>query len=177
MAVLKRSVSETHSVGIDIARNDCMIDWCGRTGIGYPRATRVEIGVKPGGIRMIIDNIVIRCSDRADETHAVLCIENCKVWYWLVGEPMGSNHRRHRIGKGSELRREAQSYYWVMRRSLGANTRAAHGIMTIDQGVESNGLSRLSVHKTFSLVHNTQLLGDRYAVHHVDHDVMRRWKR
>ena len=90
---------------------------------------------------------------------------------------MGSNHWRHRIGKGSELRREAQSYYWVMRHSLGANTRAEHGIMTIDRGVESNGLSRLSVHKTFSLVHNTQLLGDRYAVHHVDHDVMRRRKR
>ena len=54
-----------------------------------------------------------------------------------------------------------------MRRSLSANTRAAHGIMTIDQGVESNGLSRLSVHKT----------GDRYAVRHIDHDVMRQRKR
>ena len=86
---------------------------------------------------------------------------------------MGSNHWRHRIGKGSKLRREAQSYYWVMRPSLGANTRAAHGIMTIDRRVENNSLSRLKhLHEIFSLVHNTQLLGDRYAVHHVDHDVM-----
>ena len=30
------------------------------------------------------------------------------------------------------------------------------------------------MHETFSLVNDTQLLGDRYAVHHVDvdHDVM-----